>query len=66
MVGQGVLAVAEFAERMQMNRETVRVWLRQGKLKGVRPGGTKLGYRIPESELARLLGTPTDSKEEQA
>jgi hypothetical protein len=29
--------------------------LRQGKLHGFRPGGTKLGYRVPEDELQRFL-----------
>lgn len=49
------LTVPEFAERVRAAPETVRRWLRQGKLRGVRPGGTKLGYRIRESEIHRVM-----------
>ena len=49
------LTVTEAAQRLKVNPETVRVWLRQGKLKGVQPGGKKVGYRIPAAEVARLL-----------
>ncbi len=49
-----LLTVPEVAERLRTNPETVRRWLRQGKLRGFRPGGTKLGYRIPEPEVAIL------------
>jgi excisionase family DNA binding protein len=52
---QRLLTVREVAERLRAAPETVRRWLRQGKLRGFRPGGTKLGYRIPESELHRFL-----------
>jgi excisionase family DNA binding protein len=55
MDDEPTLTVAEAAERLRLNPETVRVWLRQGKLKGVRLGGTKAGYRIPASEITRLL-----------
>ena len=50
-----MLTVAEVASRLRINPETVRVWLRSGKLRGVMPGGDKIGYRIPESEVRRLL-----------
>ena len=52
---QRLLTVREVAERPRSSPETVRRWLRQGKLRGFRPGGTKLGYRVPESELQRFL-----------
>jgi excisionase family DNA binding protein len=52
---QRLLTVREVAERLRSSPETVRRWLRQGKLRGFRPGGTKLGYRVPESELQRCL-----------
>ena len=35
--------------------QTVRVWLREGKLRGRLIGGRKSGYRIPASEIDRLL-----------
>src|SRR5207253_764512 len=46
----------EVAARVGAAPETVRRWLRTGRLRGVQPGGTRLGYRIAESELARFLG----------
>jgi excisionase family DNA binding protein len=50
-----MLKVAEVAERVRADPETVRRWLRSGRLKGVRPGGTRLGWRISEGEVKRLL-----------
>jgi excisionase family DNA binding protein len=55
MQDQQLLTVREVAERIRSSPETVRRWLRQGKLRGFRPGGTKLGYRVTESELQRFL-----------
>ena len=63
MEGERLLTVPEVAERLRVNPETVRVWLRQGRLKGSRLGGTKAGYRIPESELARLMRGETEQSE---
>ena len=56
MEDERLLTVKEVAERLRANPQTVRRWLREGRLKGVMPGGEKLGYRIPASEVARLLG----------
>jgi excisionase family DNA binding protein len=50
-----LLTVREVADRLRASPETVRRWLRHGKLRGFRPGGTKLGYRVTESELQRFL-----------
>ncbi|HEV7666814.1 MAG TPA: helix-turn-helix domain-containing protein [Chloroflexota bacterium] len=55
MTGQRLLTVREVAERLRSSPETVRRWLRLGKLRGFRPGGTKLGYRVPEDELQRFI-----------
>jgi excisionase family DNA binding protein len=60
---QRLLTVREVAERLRSSPETVRRWLRQGKLRGFRPGGTKLGYRVPEEELERFLVHANSSKE---
>jgi excisionase family DNA binding protein len=51
------LTVKEAAERIRSTPESVRRWIRQGRLVAFRPGGTKLGYRIPEQELERFLTT---------
>lgn len=55
MSEQRLLTVREVAQRLRSSPETVRRWLRQGKLRGFRPGGTKLGYRVPEDELQRFI-----------
>jgi len=55
MDGERMLKVEQVAELLQAHRQTIRRWLRDGKLKGTMPGGEKLGYRIPESEVERLL-----------
>lgn len=47
--------VKEAATRLGAKEETVRRWLRAGKIKGAMPGGQKLGYRIPASEVERVL-----------
>jgi excisionase family DNA binding protein len=49
------LTVPEVATRLKVKPETVRVWLRQGKLRGARLGGKKAGYRIPRTEVEHLL-----------
>ncbi|MBI2755658.1 MAG: helix-turn-helix domain-containing protein [Chloroflexi bacterium] len=53
-----LLTVHEAAERIRSSPETVRRWIRQGKLSAVRPGGAKLGYRITEAEIERFLTPP--------
>ena len=50
-----LLTVHDVAARLKITPETVRRWLRTGKLRGVLPGGDKMGYRIAEREVARLL-----------
>jgi excisionase family DNA binding protein len=55
MEGEPHYTVKEVAERLRLNPETVRVWLRTGRLRGVLLGGRKSGYRIPGSEVQRLL-----------
>jgi excisionase family DNA binding protein len=51
-----VLTVEEVAERMRVNPETVRRWLRTKQLRGVRMNTGRGGgaYRILESELLRF------------
>lgn len=57
-----MLRVPEVAQRLDVSIETVRRWLRDGKLKGHMIGGQRSGYRIPESEVERLLrGEPAST-----
>ena len=55
MAEDKALKVSEVAVRFRVSDETVRRWLRDGKLKGIRLGGTKSGYRVLESEVDRVL-----------
>ena len=49
------LTVKEAADRLKVHPETVRVWLRNGILKGTKPAKRRIGWRIPASEVARVL-----------
>jgi len=49
-----MLTVKQVAERLQIGTITVLRWLRSGKLRGVKPGGTRIGWRVPVEEVERL------------
>ena len=56
---EGPLTVREVAMMRRVSDETVRIWLRDGRLKGVGLGAPKgrVGghpWRIPRSELEKL------------
>ena len=55
-----MLTVREAADRLRTTDVTIRRWIKAGKLRGRMPGGTKLGYLIPESEVERLLPKPAE------
>ena len=46
-------AAVRVAKVFSVNRDTVRRWLREGRLKGVDLGG-RAGYRISREELRRF------------
>jgi excisionase family DNA binding protein len=48
------LTVEQAAQRLGIHEETVRRWLRSGKLRG-NLLSERAGYRIPASEVERLL-----------
>lgn len=48
---QEYYTVTEVAQMKNVNQETVRRWLRTGRLKGHRLGGTKSGWRIHRKEI---------------
>jgi excisionase family DNA binding protein len=50
-----LLTVAEVADWLRVHPETVRLWLRDGLLRGFMPGGKRSGYRVRESELRRFM-----------
>ncbi len=57
MSADRLLTVREVAQRLRTSEESVRRWLRQGKLRGFRLGGTRLGYRVSERDLADFLAS---------
>ncbi len=61
MPDEQVLTVSEVADRLRLKPETVRRWLRSGKLRGISLGSDSAGWRVPESEVRRLLNSPDGS-----
>jgi excisionase family DNA binding protein len=61
MDDERVLTVPEVAAKLRVREDAVRRWLREGRLKGFRPGGTKTGWRIRASEVERMM-EPEDVK----
>jgi excisionase family DNA binding protein len=54
-VTEELLTVEEVAERLKLSQETIRIWLRTGRLRGIRLGTRRSGWRVPASEMERLL-----------
>ncbi len=55
MADEQVLTVPEVAERLRVSTATVTNWLREGRLRGYRIGGTKAGWRIESEDLERFI-----------
>ena len=53
------LTVAEIVERLQVHEQTVRRWLRAGRLPGRNLGG-RAGYRVRERDLDVFLSGQID------
>jgi excisionase family DNA binding protein len=49
-----LLSVPEVAARLRVSPETVRRYLRRGRLKGVKVGGQTSPYRVSEAEVRRI------------
>ncbi len=49
-----LLTVEQVAERLQVNEQTVRRWLREKELTGV-PFGGRTGWRVSEEDLQMFL-----------
>lgn len=54
-VDEHLWTVDEIAAQLRVSKESVRRWLRTGRLRGIRLAGTRLGYRVRESELRRFI-----------
>lgn len=46
--------IQEVAELLQFSDQTIRDWVRSGRIKAMRPG--LRAWRIPPAEVARLMG----------
>lgn len=63
MTAERFLTVPEVAERIRVSTWTVKSWLRSGRLRGYRPGGTKAGWRVKETDLTAFLEQTTNEGE---
>lgn len=54
MTDERWLTVAEIVDMLKVHENTVRRWLRSGKLPGRNFGG-RMGYRVREADLRRFL-----------
>lgn len=54
-MAERLLTVAEVSDRLGVSVFTVREWLKAGRLQGFRMGGSKLGWRVRESDLDRFI-----------
>lgn len=48
-------SVAELSTLLNLKPATIRAWIRDGKIKAVKFGGTNGDWRISESEAIRLV-----------
>jgi excisionase family DNA binding protein len=55
MTDEQLLTTEQVAERLQISEWTLRDWLRTGKLRGIRLGSKRAGWRIRASEIERFL-----------
>jgi excisionase family DNA binding protein len=53
------LKVEDVARRLNVNPETVRRWLRSGKIRGYSLGSDRGGWRIPVEEVERIRSGQT-------
>jgi len=54
--------VDEEATRLNVHPETIRRWLKAGRIRGAKLGGYKLGWRIAPGEVERVLRAGADSR----
>jgi excisionase family DNA binding protein len=52
---RGWLTVAQVAEELQVDQETVRRWIRSNELKALNLGGRRPDYRLRRDDLAAFI-----------
>jgi excisionase family DNA binding protein len=50
-----LLTVAQVARRLGLNEETIRRWIKAGKLRAIRFGSNRAGYRIKRSDVNAIM-----------
>jgi excisionase family DNA binding protein len=55
-MSERLLTVQEAATALSLNPQTIRRWLREGRLRGLRTGNTQGAvWRVPESALVECM-----------
>ena len=54
LLSEGILSCTEVARRLDLDKATVRQWLREGKLPGFKVG---TGWLIREEDLPQAVGS---------
>ena len=59
---RGFISTTEAAARLGVSEKTIRNWIEKGKLKAatLNPSDPKSPYRIPESEVTRIIQARTN------
>jgi excisionase family DNA binding protein len=60
-----LLTVDEIAKRLTLSTETVRRMLRDGRLRGIRLGERRAGWRVNEQDLAAFIRSRMETTEER-
>lgn len=55
------LTVAEVVAELKMHEETIRRWIREGRLPATRIGSNRAGYRVRRSDVDRVLAEGIDA-----
>src|SRR5262245_6377538 len=50
-----LLTVPEAARRLRLSQETIRRWLRENRIQGIRLATARAGWRIPASAVDEML-----------
>ena len=54
-MSEDLLTVPEVAAMLRLNEQTVRKWLREGRLPGIYLGTRTAGWRVQRADVARFL-----------
>ena len=59
------LTLKEAAAALRVSELTLRRWLQRGLIRGVKLPTARAGWRIPKSEIERLLRLPQPPEEDE-